>query len=132
MEDKDLRNSISKGSVEGGLGEINNNIQAVFLKRQTSHKTVAIHHDIQWSRSHSSEMPELEIVVPLYDLHGASFNIVFYMFNHDKHEFHSECFLSFNKLANEPIKEERKESVTNITYEVRDPRVELKTWDHGK
>jgi hypothetical protein len=45
-------------------------------------------------------MPEVETVVPLYDLHGASFNVIFYLDNNDKHEFHSECFLSYNKLAN--------------------------------
>jgi hypothetical protein len=71
-------------------------------------------------------------VVPLYDLHGASFNVTFYLFNHDKYDFHSECFLSFNKLANEPQKEERKDSPTSVAYEVRNPALELKTWDHGK
>lgn len=132
LDDKDVRSSLGKTGHEERAGETSNNIQAVFLKKQLSHKTIAVHHDIQWSRSQSSEMPEVEAVVPLYDLHGASFNIVFYLFNHNKYEFHSECFLSYNKLANEPQKEELRDSPTNVTFEVRDPSVEIKTWDHGK
>jgi hypothetical protein len=58
LEDKEVRGSLGRSSIEG-VGETNNNIQAVFLKKQVSHKTIAIHHDIQWSRAHSSEMPEV-------------------------------------------------------------------------
>ena len=101
LDDKEVRSSLPRSSIEERVvGGTSSNIQAVFLRRQMSHKTVAIHHDIVWSRAQRPEMPEVETVVPLYDLHGASFNVIFYLDNNDKHEFHSECFLSYNKLAN--------------------------------
>jgi hypothetical protein len=43
-----------RSSHEERVGETSNNIQAVFLKKQMSHKTLAIHHDIVWSRTQSA------------------------------------------------------------------------------
>ena len=44
-------------------------------------------------------MPYFESNIPLFDLHGSTFNFVFYSLNNNKREFHSECFISYNKLA---------------------------------
>lgn len=76
-------------------------------------------------------MPSLSTIVPLFDLHGASFNIIFYAFRNKVKEFSSECFISYNKLANFQA-QEKIDSIAKKTFEDRSISLEVKTWNHGK
>jgi hypothetical protein len=76
-------------------------------------------------------MPGLDLVVPLFDLHGASFNVVFFTFRNKMNEFNSECFLSYNKMTSFEHSE-RFDPASKKTFEERTIHVEAKTWDHGR
>lgn len=62
--------------------------QRATRKTEFRHKE---HHarDIAWSSQLSRQMPEISSVVPLYDLHGATFNIIFYSLSEDKADMSS-------------------------------------------